>query len=78
MKDFFKSPLVITILVIAGIGLLYFGGSSLFKAGQKNALTQELNAVNSQIASVSARMNPDAHIKLLAKRNAIQNLLSQL
>lgn len=78
MKEFFKSPLVITLLVIVGLGILYFGGTALFSAGQKNALQQELTAVNNQLSQTSARTSSNLHLQLLAKRNALQNLLANL
>lgn len=78
MKEFFKSKLGIGLSVLAGVALLIWGGVSLFNAGQKSALEQELVAIDNQLAQTSSRASGDAHMKLLAKRQAIQELLAKL
>ena len=77
MKINFKNPVVITVLVIAGIALLYFGGTALFKAGQKSALQQELAAINKQIESSSGSRSAN-DVQLIAKRQAIIDLLNKI
>lgn len=73
MKDFFTNPLVLSItLVLIVIGLVY-GGKALFNAGQQSAL----DAVNNELANTSAHRNPDEHIRLLAKRKALQDLIAK-
>lgn len=74
MKDFLKNPLVLVI----GLVVLFFGGRALYRAGQKNALEVELAVVEAQLAETSAQRSAGPHIKLLAKRKALQDALAKL
>ena len=59
------------------LGVVFISGLLVlaFRAGGKNALENELLAVNKRLGNVSARTNSDEHLKLLARRNALQELL---
>ena len=76
MKKFFSTTAGIGLIVIGISGLLIFLGVSLFKAGEISAIQQELNAVNNQLEQTPAGRNSSAHLKLLAKRKALQDLLA--
>lgn len=83
MKIDFKNPVVITVSIItvsiiAVLAIFYFGGTALLNAGQKNALEQELEAINKQLENTSASRSGGTHIQLLAKRTAIQELLQKI
>lgn len=75
MKELFKNPIVRygAILVV-----LFFGGRALYRAGQKNALETEIAVVDAQLATTPAGRSGDSHIKLLAKRKALQDALAKL
>lgn len=75
--DFFKTSLGIAILVIAGIGLLWWGGMAIFKSGQESTLNAKLADVNKRLENTSARTNSEEHIQLLARRNYLQNLINK-
>lgn len=66
----------ILVFILAAV-LLYFGGKALYKAGYKNAVTQELDKINTQLQQTPAQRSTD-HINLLAKRKALQEILSKL
>lgn len=55
--------------------VLFFGGRYLYRAGTKNGLQQQLAEVNRQLQNTSARQLPDDHLKLLAKKIALEKLL---
>lgn len=76
MKQFFKNPLVIILLIAVAIGLLYWGGSFLYKSGIKNGLQQQLDDVNHRMQNTSARSSE--HPQLLGKKIALEKLIAQL
>lgn len=57
---------------------LVFGGMALYKAGQKDALESQLRIVDAQLIATSAQRSPENHIKLLAKRKALQDALDNI
>lgn len=76
-KEYFKHPLAILFYVVAGLGLLFWGISYIYETGGKDALKKELEAVDAQIGKTSARTNSDVHLKLLARRKRLQDLISK-
>lgn len=58
--------------------VLFFGGRALFKAGQRDALQSQIRIVDAQLQATSAQRSPENHIKLLAKRKALQDALNRI
>lgn len=77
MKINWKNPWVIAGTVIGSILLLVGIITLSFNLGEKNALEKELIAINEQLKRTSSRVNPDEHLKLLAKKKAIEGLLGK-
>lgn len=75
MKNFFKHPVTITLLILLGVAGLIWGGTALYNAGAENALETELESIEKRLANTSARVNPDEHLKLLARRDWIKKKL---
>lgn len=81
MKDkilkFIKSPWGIVTIFIIVAGLLIWGGVSLFNAGAKSTLNAKLDDVQRQLENTSAQRNPNGHLQLLARKKALEQLISQ-
>ena len=73
-----KNPWVITASVVLGI-LTVVGIVTLsFNLGQKDALEKEKLLVEQALKNTSARVSPDEHLKLLARKKVIEDLLSKI
>lgn len=70
-----KNPWVYGTLIVSGILLFSSLIALAYRQGGKNALENELLTVNRRIGNISARINSDEHLKLLARRKALQELL---
>lgn len=77
MKKFFSSTAGIGLIIIVVAGALIFLGVSLFRAGETSAIQQELDEVNNQLEQTSVGRNSSGHLRLLAKKKALENLLQQ-
>lgn len=73
---FIKSPWGIFTIIIA-VGLLVWGGVSLFNAGAKSTLNAKLAEVKRQLENTSASRNAEGHLQLLARKKALEQLISQ-
>ena len=74
MKKFFKNPIVITALVLIGLGLLFWGGSAIYNSNNEKALQMALDNVNGKIkkASASRGANLDS---LISEREALIEII---
>lgn len=63
--------------VLAVIGVLAIIGMSLWNAGARSTVEAKLAEVNSELQNVSARANPDEHLRLLARKKALEQLIAQ-
>lgn len=64
--------------VILGLGLLIWGGFALYNWGQRSQLEKDLEIVNGRLQTTSARILPEVHLELLAKRDKLQRMLNNL
>lgn len=75
MKINWKNPYVIFTTILLGMGALYGIVKVSFYYGEKNALEEEYKAVNNQLQNPTGRINPDEHLRLLAKKTVLEKLL---
>lgn len=74
---FIKSPLGIGITFVIVAGLLIWAGIAVFNSGAKSTLNAKLADVKRQLENTSAQRSPDGHIQLLARKKALEQLISQ-